>query len=318
VWHFTAGARAFKYSYDFTQTLQGLFTGQPTPTTTPGSASGLGVNPKVVLARNLSEKSQAYLSATKGYRPGGSNPPAPVGRCGQDLAALGLTSVPSQFKQDWLWSYEVGEKSELADGRVRLNTALYYIDWKNLQQQVLLPTCGAQFTDNVGEARSTGVEMDLDALLMPGLRATVGLAFDKAKFTQSVPDAGVETGDKLLNAPDLTASTTVEYSFPLGGSRGGYARAGYDYVSGSLDTLRQTNFATGQVTPGISKGGYGLVDLRFGVTSGGWDVALYATNLCDKRPLLTETSTIGQVIPTFHRVVTLQPRTVGLSVAKSF
>lgn len=318
VWHFTAGVRAFKYSYDFGQTLQGVFTGDPTPTTTTGSASGHGVNPKVVVARDVSENTQAYLSATKGYRPGGTNPPAPVGRCDQDLAALGLTSVPTQFQQDWLWSYELGQKSTLWNNRVTLNTALYFINWHNVQQQVTLPTCGSEFTDNIGTAQSSGVEVDVNALLMRGLRATVGLSFDKAKFTRSVADAGVESGDKLLDAPELTASASVEYSFSLGPSREGYARAGYDYMGDSLDTLRQTDFTTGQVTPGIRKGGYGLVNLRLGMTSAGWDVGVYTTNLGDKRPVLTETSTIGQVIPTFYRVVTLQPRTVGLSVTKSF
>ena len=41
-----------------------------------------------------------------------------------------------------------------------LNGAVFYTDWHNIQQQIYLPDCGYYFTENVGDARIYGGELE--------------------------------------------------------------------------------------------------------------------------------------------------------------
>jgi len=96
-----------------------------------------------------------YVSASKGFRPGGPN--VGVGTiCGASLTALGLTQVPGQFSSDNLWSYEIGSKNTFLDHRCRSTPACSISIWRNIQQNVYLPSCGEQFTANLARPRCEG------------------------------------------------------------------------------------------------------------------------------------------------------------------
>ena len=107
------------------------------------------------------------MSASKGYRVGGVN--VGVGTiCGGDLETLGLPvgadglrHVPNQFSSDSLWSYEIGGKNTFLDHRLQVDTSLFVINWKNIQQNVYLPSCGEQFTANLGQVQSRGGDIDV-------------------------------------------------------------------------------------------------------------------------------------------------------------
>jgi len=38
-----------------------------------------------------------------------------------------------------VWSYEIGAKDSLLDGHLQVDTSVFHIDWKNIQQPVLIP-----------------------------------------------------------------------------------------------------------------------------------------------------------------------------------
>lgn len=316
-WKLTLGARWFDYESDFARTTQGLFFGQPFPGTVETRASSTAINPKVVLSYEPRDDVQLYGTAAKGYRPGATNAPVPVGRCDADLAALGLTAAPENYEPDSLWNYEVGVKSQLSR-RLTVNAAAYFIDWSDIQQKIFLPTCGALFTDNAGTARSKGAELDLDALLTDNLRVSAGAAYNEAEFTESVPFAGVRSGDRLTDAPEWTLNATVEYAFARlwGGEQ--YVRVGWSFVDTSLDTQDLTNALTGVRTPGIAKDSFDIADLRIGFTSASWEVAVFVKNVFDERAQFTQVDTLAQLIPSFSRVVTNRPRTVGISATYGF
>jgi len=98
-----------------------------------------------------------YVSASKGFRPGGPN--VPVGpTCGGNLAALGLTRVPGQYASDSCGATRSGARTPSSTTSCRSTPACYYIDWNGIQQNVYLPGCGQQYTANLGKARSEGGE----------------------------------------------------------------------------------------------------------------------------------------------------------------
>jgi len=126
-----------------------------------GSQSDTPVTPKFGLSYQLDADNFLYATAAKGFRQGGVNGNTPSNLCGSDLAALGLTTTPVAYKPDSLWSYEIGAKDSLFGGRLGLDSSVYTLKWKSIQQSVRLPSCGFSYVDNLGTA--TGVGGDLAA-----------------------------------------------------------------------------------------------------------------------------------------------------------
>lgn len=316
-WKLTLGARWFDYRTDFVRTTQGLFFGRPTPATVQTSAGDDGINPKVLLSYSPREHVQLYATAARGYRPGATNSPIPAGRCDDDLAAIGRSDAPQVYGPDSIWNYELGIKSRLG-GRVTANAAVYLIDWNDIQQRVTLPTCGSSYTDNVGKAQSRGVELEVELLLTDELHLSLGAAYNQAQFTQSVPLAGVRNGDTLTDAPKLSLNTSVEYTFGHSWQGTQFVRFDWAYLSSSLDTQAQTNLQTGARTAGIRRAAFDIADFRLGHSSDNWELALFVQNLFDEQAEFTKVDTLGQIYPTYLRVSTNRPRTIGLAVTRSF
>lgn len=81
------------------------------------------MTPKGGVSYKLNDDNMVYATAAKGFRIGGYNPRVGL-PCTPQLASLGLTAAPQLFDSDSVWSYEVGSKNVLADGRVQLNTSV--------------------------------------------------------------------------------------------------------------------------------------------------------------------------------------------------
>ena len=118
------------------------------------------MTPKAVLSWQPDHDNKIYVSASKGFRPGGPNVGV-GGICQSNLTSLGLSQVPGQYSSDSLWSYEIGSKNAFFDHTLQINSSLFYIDWNNIQQNVYLPTCGEQFTANLGKAKSEGGDIEV-------------------------------------------------------------------------------------------------------------------------------------------------------------
>jgi len=261
------------------------------------------VTPRYTIKYQINPDAMVYTSAAKGFRNGGAN--AVPAYCG---AGAG------QFKSDSLWSYEIGSKNTLFDGRVNTRAAAYRINWSNIQQSILLP-CTYSVTQNAGAATSTGVELEADLAPLPGLAMTLGAGYDNAHIT-SVPagDTGFVVGQALNGVPRLTASVQGEYSMPVSFGEA-FVRGQYSFTGRSVSY---------SVVP-VADGGrvreqYSLTDLHVGTATGGWETSLFVKNLFDVRGNLgdeqSETSELQN--PLRPRWMITQPRTIGLEVRWRF
>ena len=246
-----------------------------------------------------------YASAAKGFRLGAPNQAVPS-TCAGDLSSLGLASVPSAVKSDSLWSYEVGAKERLAQGRVTLNGALYYIDWSNIQTSFLLPTCGFSFSANAGNAKSQGVELSLSWRMTTKSTASASTSYTDARLTQDSPrdsGAGGKAGDRLPGIPQWTFEGGLQYDFSLAG-RDGFARADARYLSGYLNRF------PGSASGAEPAGDYAVVDLRIGLNlTAQIRAEAFANNLLDARQLIL----VDTELPDGRQVIG-RPRTVGLAL----
>ncbi len=289
-------------------------------------------NVKLAVTYRFGDGNQVYVSGSNGSRPGGINrviprsddPLEPIGfACNQDLIALGIDD-PGAYIGDEVTSTEFGWKLMFKDS-VRLNGAVYNVKWDDIQQLVLTSgTCGNNFTGNIGEAKSTGLELELTAAISDNLTLSAGLGYVDAQFEETVlsPDGVVivERGDLLVDVPEITFNVAFDYTIPA--SRGEY------YVLGNLNYVDETLEVPGQpdddltgngIDSGNVRSDYTVVDLRAGyISESGWDLSLYVDNATDEEAVYGYNDAIAFAFPGSDPTVRNRPRTVGVSLLYNF
>ncbi|MBS0364367.1 MAG: TonB-dependent receptor [Proteobacteria bacterium] len=295
----TAGLRWYRMQYDTIRNEDGLSNGGPSIST--GSAVNTGVNPKLSLSYQFEHDVLAYATASRGVRPGGTNT--------SDLAAKGCGQDYGPYQPDSLWNYELGGKTRWLDGRLTANGAVYYIKWKDVQQGETLP-CSYQITQNAGAANVTGAELELQAQITPALQVSAGAGYTHAVLAEDAPNLGGFKGQQLQNVPRWNGGASVRYAFGLASYRA-FVRADYQYVGESFPDFARSDPATFQRA-------YSLTDLRAGVTVHDWELDLFMDNAFDKQAYLSRFISDNYDAASRSRMFTNRPRTVGLSVQRSF
>ncbi len=327
----TAGLRSLDYDFHSKEeNWGGVFSGDSDRTganVRDEVLSDNDTNEKITLTYRFGDDDQIYISGANGSRPGGINrviprstdPLEPIGfACNNDLIALGIDE-PGAYVGDEVESIEVGLKM-MFDNSVRLNTSLYNVTWDNIQQLVLTSgTCGNNFTGNIGEASSTGLEMELTAAVSDNVTISAGLGYVDAQFEETVlsPDgvAIVEKGDLLADVPELTLNLSIDYTIP--------ADSGEYFLLGSMNFVDETLEVPGLSTDNLNSNGidsgnvrsdYTIFDLRAGfISEDGWELSLFIDNATDEVALYGYNDAIAFAFPGSDPTVRNRPRTIGLS-----
>jgi outer membrane receptor protein involved in Fe transport len=322
----TAGLRVSETKFDIRAQFVGPVVGPPVDDV--GKQNETPITPKFGITYEPSEELLLYANAAKGFRIGGYNPAVGV-PCGVSagepipgtpLGNIGLTNRPALFESDSVWSYEVGTKSQMFDRRVSVDASAFYIDWKNIQQNVGL-ACGFAFTDNLGSATSKGFDIALQAAVTDALTLGAQVGYVKAEFDETVragPTAPlnlVTEGDDIPLNP-WQVNLNGQYSYGLFGQEG-YSR--FDYKFQSEQTA---------ATPGLNplNGGSDLtlfgrqelhqLSLRSGVRMEVFDVSLFVNNVFNThKALFRQHDTAASPL---YRAVTVRPRTFGLTVSARY
>jgi iron complex outermembrane receptor protein len=244
------------------------------------SASENPFTPRYVLNYKPSADSLYYASAAKGFRPGGVNPALPS-PCTATLPA----PIPTVFSSDTLWQYELGTKQTLFEHRLQVNAAIYYLQWKNIQQFVYL-ACGLGFVPNLGNVTGKGGDLEVTWRATDDL--TVGLigAYTTAYYNQTQTLASgygtinlVTQGDHLLASP-WNLSANLEYVFNEIDNKKPYLRLDYQYATRQNSVtpyLDQNNAPNSDTTlPGLPE--IRILSVRAGVRFNGLDLSLFAQN----------------------------------------
>jgi len=306
------GLRWFRYDTSAYNNEWGyFFTPQAAPLANPPGnfSSASGVIPRVDFAWMPNSNLTTYLSASKGFRPGGANMTIPLTAC--------PSGGPASFNPDTVWDYEAGEKALLAEDRVRINADMYYIKWSKVQQTALL-SCGTQYVTNAGDGRSYGPEIDLAARIAKNWTVSLSGAWTQADITSpnanyvaslansgysfpSCPIGGTCSSVPILNVPKETGSAAVEYRRPLGNMTL-TARLDGTYTGSSWDEAYSV----------IQLPGYAIANFRIGLATERWTGALFVTNLTNKVPWVSANNTSFSFnIGPLTRISTMQPMTIG-------
>jgi outer membrane receptor protein involved in Fe transport len=235
-----------------------------------------------------------YVQATKGFRPGGGNAPPPT-TC---------PANPLQFSPDSIWSYEAGEKLRMFDSRLTIHGSVYYEDWTGIQQLVT-ETCGATYTANAGTAHIYGAELEASAALTSELTLTTAAGYTHADIVAAEAGAGFVDGQRVQDVPDWTETTSIVYRHPISDDYAVVLRGTNEYTGTMHDVTFNQNIVPSR----------DLVNFRMGWASDRKvSTFFFVNNIFDKRADRGDPEEISFFVPAINRVVTNQPRTVGLEL----
>ncbi len=227
--------------------------------------------PRFVFNYNPTRDMMFYLSAAKGYRPGG-------------FAPFNIVA-DSYINPEYIWSYELGYKASWFNNRLQTNTAIFYSDYKDLE--VLYVTMGVGQQDNAAEATIQGVELEftarpMAALTLNGMVAYLDATYDEYMTQEpgSTPAVPLDvSGNSLPYAPRWSASLGAQYVFSLGS----YGRL---TLRGDMSWKDRVYFDQYE-RDSVSQSSYTLFNglLRYETVAGRWSVEVYGTNLFEEEYL---------------------------------
>ncbi|MEM7705324.1 MAG: TonB-dependent receptor [Pseudomonadota bacterium] len=269
-------------------------------------ADDSGTNLKFGLSYNPPETDWlVYASASEGFRIGGTN------------QAPGIPEENVTYGPDSLWNYEFGAKATLADGRLQINSALYYVDWSDIQ--LSLPFGFSFAVANAGEARIIGAEIEVVARPTENWDLAFAIGVNDGELTEDAPGADNPAnpnpgfdGDRLPGTPDINASISAQRNFTLAGNDA-FLRFDYTYTGDSTTTFNESSVRGGGESSFFELDSYSLLNLRFGVDFDRWRGTIFVDNATDE---LAELLTDNAAFVT--RTTRNRPRTVGVKLQYDF
>jgi iron complex outermembrane recepter protein len=249
----------------------------------------------------ISPDFMVYARLASGYRPGGVN--------------IGILNVPEEYKADKSENYELGAKAEFLDHTLSVDGSVYYIDWTDIQLPLIYPVNGSTYVGNAAGAKSQGVELSVQSNPVTGLKLAAWVTWIDAVLTQTVPGAGIAgeiygfSGARLPNTPRFSGNLSADYNFPLGSDDlRGFVGGALSYVGDRLDAFSSVSPERTDLPA------YAKLDLHVGTTHNSWTANIYVNNVANERGLIS--GGIGNQLP--YSFYYIQPRTVGVSVQKTF
>ncbi len=194
---------------------------------------------------------------------------------------------------------ELGAKSTLLEGQMRLNATAYWYTFEDLQVDFFNAPVFAFTTLNAGQARTRGAEVESEYApeFLPGVTLRGSLAFNDAKYqdfiapcwagqtpaqgcslivpgTVATPGQDI-SGRPTTVAPKWSMSYGVAYEGELSSVRWGAALDGIysgDYLASTI------------ASPNTKRDSYATLNLsaHIGTPDGRWDLALMAKNLTNE------------------------------------
>jgi len=287
---------------------------------------------KLGVRYNLDDDKLVYALFSQGFRVGGANSPR----------AASTGEVPQNYDSDLLNNYEVGLKSQWADGKVTFNTSVFFMEWEDYQDTIGgVGQWWIRGNANVGDAESLGIEMQLDWQITDNLRFSANLFSAEPEFTETICSGTIDgvsaaceldgsgnpidpivlKGMPLPNSPEMQAHASLNYTIPnvLGGDLSFY----YDWSYGA-ESWNSTSNIVDDDRRGLAPS-WTFSNLSASLRMANqWDVELHVNNLFDQDGfsyIWTGESENAELFndPRYRQLrAQFRPRTFWLTVRKGF
>ncbi|MDA9903534.1 TonB-dependent receptor, partial [Gammaproteobacteria bacterium] len=275
---------------------------------------------KFTASYKVDEDTLIYFTQSEGYRPGGYNRGGGLtnscakldsdaeGYCGEGSGDNFRANPTTTFESDEVLNTEIGIKTILADGTVRLNATYYNVEWTDIQVSQFDPANISilTFVENAADADISGFEADL--LWYPTDRLTIAAAIslNDTEITNDVSKTVpiVDIGSALPLSPERQYNIRIRRDGTFKGMDS------YTQVAYKSATDTYNSFESAKV---LGQPEYHVLDMAFGFTVNETDVEFFIRNATDERANLYYND--QDDIP---RITTNRPRNMGVRIARKF
>lgn len=272
-----------------------------------------------------------YSKISRGYKTGG-------------IAPISVNPARYTYKPEFVTNYELGQKSDFTVAQIpaRLNSAVYYTNYSNLQKAGIdayvppnsvspVPQLG-QSIFNVGKAWIAGFEMDLtlqptEHFTFVGTYGYTRAAYEtfKIDYTGATPQldcSGQEKGaGNVIDLACIPFQSTPKQQFSLSGRYAVPLDPRYGDVEASLTYTWTDKQYSGQSSPPEAEPGAWLPSVGLFNASLSWrnimsttlDLQLYGNNLANKLYRISNSNQWN--LTYFQSSIYSEPRIIGLNLS---
>lgn len=252
----------------------------------PNPTRSSTVNDEAISWRIIAEQDidagMIYATVARGYKGPGAN-----------TLASGFDAAKPIVDAEIPTNYELGIKSELFDGGLRLNANIFLTEFKDFQASLSdneVPP--SFFLSNAGKLKTQGVEIEVTSQATDNLFVSANIAYIDASFVDfegaaCYPDQDAASGcvggtqdlsgKDLPFSPDLTLNLFARYDIEL-------ANLPFNaYLQGAYHWQDEVQFNTSN-DPKTIHDAYGIADLAVGIESdeGNYSMQLFVKNAFDE------------------------------------
>lgn len=242
----------------------------------PFSLSWNDTSPRIGLQWEPNPNTNLYAFAARGFRSGGVNFRVTT------LGVAGTAQPPTAFDSEEQTSFEIGWKQEFADGRARVNLALFHNEIAGMQRETNVPGSSGvqQVIVNAGDARIQGAELEARLGITENFVVQVQAGYTDGEYDEVTADlngdGAVTAADANLEIPRLapwTYGVTLLHDLPMS----------FGTISSLLTyNHRDENFYTDNNIGFLNEADIIDASVTFRPTEGSWSFAVYGTNLTDE------------------------------------
>lgn len=207
-----------------------------------------------------------YGSYSYGYRTGAFNAQA-------FFDPAELTTVDPET----LDAFELGFKSELLDGSMQLNGAVFFYRYHDQQFLNVDPVTLAQTLVNIDKSEIAGGELELTYRPLPTLLLRSGLGYLDSEVKKGELNGIDLQGNELVNSPELNFNITADWDV-------------LQVAAGTLTLHMDSSYSDSHYfdvfnVNRLQQGGFWLTNARvqFSAADDSWEVALWSKNIADKK-----------------------------------
>lgn len=176
----------------------------PTPGILAGTFKDNNLSPEVTLSWHPVANSTVYAAFKTGYKSGGFGISTPI------QANMNLGDI--DFDSETVSGFEVGAKGEFFDRRLRLTSAIFAYDFKNLQVTTYDAAAIRYSVNNAGKVRQRGIELEGDFRVTDTFKLHGAIAYVHNRIRDYT---GACYGYTIPAASALTAAAPSGCSFVL-------------------------------------------------------------------------------------------------------
>jgi outer membrane receptor protein involved in Fe transport len=272
--------------------------------------------PKVSIKYNVNDDTMVYALYSEGYRPGGVNR-------GRSSAPI----YPDSYEADFLDNMEIGVKSTLMDGRLRLNATYFTMDWDNYQIELVDPSnlpCGSagaypapqcgqpwqKVVANLGYAGSDGLMLEVLAAIGDNTELGWNSQWVKAETVTALADGSAPAGSRMPQVPEFKTNLWVEKSINISafGGTEGFVRASVSHTGDTVSAV--------QPAYQFTQKSYTVADAKMGILGDDWELNFFINNITDERAEIAVNDWYFDFFFGRARQYTNRPREMGIRYTK--